>query len=88
MIREAPIQIEPKPLWEPTAPAASPQAPPRSFRLDATGPLGEALRETMLAQLEGAIAASTSLPKLDDPIERAAAAVLRRPAQSRERSAK
>lgn len=86
MIREAPIQSEPKRRWESTAAAASPQPPARTFRLDATGPLGEALRETMLAQLDGAIAASTSLPKLDDPIERAAAVRVARKATKRLRA--
>lgn len=83
MIREAPILIEPKPRWVGTAPA---KPVSRAFRLDPALPLGEAIRATMLAQLDGAIAASAKLPHLDDPIERVAAVRIARKATKRLRA--
>ena len=86
MIREAPITIDPKPRWEASASIAT-QAPIAPFfRLDPTLPLGEALRLTMIRQLDGAIEASSRLPRLDDPIERAAAVRIARKATKRLRA--
>lgn len=84
MIREAPIAIDPKPRWEGSMPSAKPAS--LAFRLDPSLPLGEALRLTMLAQLDGAVSASSNLPKLHDPIERAAAVRVARKATKRLRA--
>jgi hypothetical protein len=85
MIREAPSTIDEKPRWSEAIATIAP-SPPRSFRLDSRKPLAEALRTVMLAQLDGAVAASASLPKLDDPIERASAVRIARKATKRLRA--
>ncbi len=85
MIREAPSTIDEKPRWSEAIATIAP-SPPRSFRLDSRKPLADALRTVMLAQLEGAVAASNSLPKLDDPIERASAVRIARKATKRLRA--
>ncbi len=86
MIREAPTMVDPKPRWEASATVAAPAPITFSFRLDPTLPLGEALRLIMIRLLDGAIEASSRLPRLDDPIERAAAVRIARKATKRLRA--
>lgn len=84
MIREATSPIDRGARWNEAV--SRPVPPLSSFRLDSRKPLGEALREVMLAQLDVAVAAAAGLPNLDDPIERASAVRIARKATKRLRA--